>query len=326
MVEYFQYFTEGFVLGITTGHICLATCGPIYSSFLMQKNQTAFRYFTATLEISLGRFITYIIVGAIAGLLGQQISESYRAYFTVTAYILFSVYLLVSVFRSRKCDSGCALPKWNKFAEWPIVLGIITGINICPSFLLAFSRSFVLSGPVSGMMFFAAFFVGTSIFLIPLSFVGMLGKKKLFRSVARVAAVVVSIWFIFSAFKIAWESMLSPYFDKRPIINLLDETPAFLILSDTSKTDRIAAKLAAEKKGKVFTSDNYTSYRENHYIFTDSATYFKDTSSFRKPGRFTTIINSRYLESTDSLDKVISFLNQYHFRFNYKEGDVFFLR
>jgi sulfite exporter TauE/SafE len=326
MVEYFQYFTEGFVLGITTGHICLATCGPIYSSFLMQKNQTAFRYFTATLEISLGRFITYIIVGAIAGLLGQQISESYRAYFTVTAYILFSVYLLVSVFRSRKCDSGCALPKWNKFAEWPIVLGIITGINICPSFLLAFSRSFVLSGPVSGMMFFAAFFVGTSIFLIPLSFVGMLGKKKLFRSVARVAAVVVSIWFIFSAFKIAWESMLSPYFDKRPIINLLDETPAFLILSDTSKTGRIAAKLAAEKKGKVFTSDNYTSYRENHYIFTDSATYFKDTSSFRKPGRFTTIINSRYLESTDSLDKVISFLNQYHFRFNYKEGDVFFLR
>lgn len=326
MIEYFQYFTEGFVLGITTGHICLATCGPIYSSFLMQKNHTAFRYFTATLEISLGRFITYLLVGALAGLLGQQISDTYRIYFTVTAYILFSVYLLVSVFRSKKCDSGCTLPKWNKFAEWPIVLGIITGINVCPSFLLAFSRSFVLSGPVSGMMFFAAFFVGTSIFLIPVSFIGMLGKKKLFRSIARVAAVVVSTWFIFSALKIVWGVMLSPYFDKRPVINLLDETPAFLILSDTTKTELTAAKLAGRKKGEVITSNKYADYSENHYLFTDSVTYFKDTSSFRKPGRFTVIINSRYLGSTDSLDKVIDFLNHYHFRFNYEKGDVFFLR
>jgi sulfite exporter TauE/SafE len=325
MVEYFQYFTEGFMLGITTGHICLVTCGPVYSTFLMQKNHTPFRYFTATLEISLGRFITYLMIGAIAGLLGQQISESNREYFTIIAYVLFSVYLLISVFRTKKCDGGCTLPKWNKFTEWPILLGMITGINVCPSFLLAFSRSFVLSGPVSGMMFFAAFFVGTSIFLIPLSFIGMLGKKRLFRSIARIAAVLVSIWFIFNALKIAW-GLVSPYFDKRPIINLLDETPAFLVLSDSSLSNTFAGKLASDKKGKVFTTNNYETYKGNHYIFTDSVLYFRDTVSFRKPGRFTAIISSHYLSHSDSLNKVITFLNQYYFRFNYQKGDVFFLR
>jgi hypothetical protein len=153
----------------------------------------------------------------------------------------------------------------------------------------------------------------------------MLGKKRLFRSIARIAAVLVSIWFIFNALKIAW-GLVSPYFDKRPIINLLDETPAFLVLSDSSLSNTFAGKLASDKKGKVFTTNNYETYKGNHYIFTDSVLYFRDTVSFRKPGRFTAIISSHYLSHSDSLNKVITFLNQYYFRFNYQKGDVFFLR
>jgi sulfite exporter TauE/SafE len=326
MVEPLRLFSEGFALGISTGFACLATCGPIYSAYLMQQNRTPWRYVTAVLEMSLGRFVTYLLIGAIAGLIGTQVSELQRDYFTVAAYLLFSTFLMISVFRNSKCESGCKVSKWNRFAEWPFLLGLVTGINVCPSFLLAFSRSFVLSGPVSGMMFFAAFFVGTNLFLLPLSFVGMFGRKKLFRSIARVAAILVAIWFTGSAVHTGY-GLVSPYFDKRPVINLLDETSAYVLLDDKVRSQFCAERLALQRTGKVIIADTVAHYGgERYYIFTDSAHVVKDTAAFRRPNCFVAVVTDRYLAAPESLDVAINFLKQYHFRFNKKKGDVFYIR
>ena len=70
-----RFLIEGFLLGLSTGHICLATCGPIYAPYLMSYMRRPVRYVTAVLEISLGRFITYILVGAIAGIFGRQVTD-----------------------------------------------------------------------------------------------------------------------------------------------------------------------------------------------------------------------------------------------------------
>jgi sulfite exporter TauE/SafE len=325
MVGNAQLFAEGFTLGISTGLACLATCGPIYSAYLMQLNRTAWRYVTAVLEMSLGRFIMYILIGAVAGLLGTQIEEIQRDYFTVISYLLFSTFLLVSVFRTKKCDSGCKAPRWNRFADWPVLLGFVTGINVCPSFLLAFSRSFSLSGPVAGMMFFAAFFIGTSLFLIPISFIGMFGKKELFRNIARIAAVLVSVWFITSAARTGY-TLVKPLFDKRPVINLLDNTPMYIVLHNGAKAEMCALKLAQNRPGKVIISDSLPLLKGTHYIFTDSLTVGTDTSKVRRADCFTVIVKSALLESPDSLDRAIHFLKEYHFRFNYVKGDVFHVR
>jgi sulfite exporter TauE/SafE len=205
MVELSRFLAEGFSLGLATGPICLATCGPVYAPFLMQHNRAPLRYVLVVLELSLGRFITYLLVGALAGILGHRVSDLERDYFSMAAYVLFSVFLIISALRSRTCEGACRTgPAWDRFSEWPVLLGVLTGINFCPSFLLAFSRSFGLSGPVAGMLFFSAFFVGTSMFLLPLSFVGMLGRKRLFRTVARIAAIAVAVWFIGSAGLIAY--------------------------------------------------------------------------------------------------------------------------
>ncbi|HEX2958987.1 MAG TPA: sulfite exporter TauE/SafE family protein [Chitinispirillaceae bacterium] len=325
MVGALQFFSEGFVLGLTTGHICLATCGPVYSSFLMQQNSSHLRYIWATVEISVGRFITYLLVGALAGLVGSQFSIEHKEYFTIAAYLLFSAFLLITVFRTGKCDSGCKLPAWNRFADYPILLGIVTGINVCPSFLLAFSRSFALSGPLAGMFFFTAFFLGTSIFMVPLSFIGMLGRKKLFRTIARAAAVLVALWFTFNAGKIALD-LISPYFDSRPIINLLDDTPAYIIIDDSAQAHRCAELFARNKSGKVIVSKMPEHTSTPFYIFTDTTHFNRDSSSLRQQGCFTAVINNRYLQNPDSLEKAITFMKQYHFRFNTKKGDVFHIR
>jgi sulfite exporter TauE/SafE len=214
-------FGEGFVLGLATGHICLATCGPVYLPFLAGKLQTFRGSLLALLKLSAGRFVTYLLIGALAGFLGYQISDVNRQYFTIIAYILLSVFLIVSALRGHRCESGCKVGRLSRFADSPFILGIVTGINFCPSFLIAFTRSFDLAGPIAGMSFFTAFFFGTTIFLIPLVFAGFIGRKKQFRTFARIAALGVAVWFL----AIASVSIYNIIHENRNIISLLDSTP-----------------------------------------------------------------------------------------------------
>ncbi len=191
-----SYLSEGFLLGIATGTSCLATCGPIYAPYLMQYERPLLRNLLALMEISAGRFATYLLIGLLAGLLGHSIPLDYKEWFTAIAYISFSLFLVLTAFRTQRREQCYTTGAWYAFVDRPLVLGLLTGINFCPSFLLALTKAVDLSGPLSGMIFFAAFFVGTSLFLVPLSFFGLFGKQKLFRSVARLGAVVIGIWFI----------------------------------------------------------------------------------------------------------------------------------
>lgn len=326
MVGQARYLIEGCTLGLSTGYLCLATCGPIYAPFLMQYAKAPLRYVMAVLELSAGRFAAYLLVGAIAGFFGRHVPEIDRDYFTIAAYPLFSAFLIISALRSRTCEKGCAVSRWSRFADWPVVLGVLTGINVCPSFLLAFSRSFTLSGPVAGMLFFAAFFVGTSVFLVPLSFVGMLGRKRQFRTAARIAAFGVAAWFIGSAGYTAW-GMIQVRFDPRPIICLLDNTPMYVLSNDHEKAQRFAAVLAMQRTGPVHVIHAEKDYGRPYYLVTDSAS---DTAvrsaALRKPGRFMIVVSSRYWEDSTGSAMAAGFLRQYHFRFNEKTGDVFFFR
>jgi sulfite exporter TauE/SafE len=326
MVEQLRFLTEGFALGIATGPVCLATCGPVYAPFLMAKNLTALRYVTALIELSAGRFITYLLVGAIAGAFGRQVTELQRDYFTIAAYLLFSGFLIVSAIRSRGCEGNCRPSPWSRFAEWPVVLGMLTGLNVCPSFLLAFSRSFTLSGPVAGMFFFAAFFTGTSIFLVPLSFVGMLGRKKLFRTVARIAAISVGLWFIGSAGFITYNIVRTQY-DPRPIITLLDGTPMHVIMKDSLAAERCASALSSNRTGKVYIGSAGGTFADTCYIVTDPQSITDKTGApLRTAGRFVIVVSTNRSMHQDSIANMISFLRTYHFRFNTKKGDVFFIK
>jgi sulfite exporter TauE/SafE len=188
--------TEGFFLGIATGTTCLATCGPVYAPYLMQYQRSLPKSLLAVLEISSGRFLAYLLVGAAAGLLGKHVEFGEKGLFTAAAYCLFSIFLLAATFRTHQRDRCFRTGRWALAVDRPLLLGVLTGINFCPPFLLALTKATTLSGPVAGMALFAAFFVGTSIFLVPLSVFGLFGGQRLFRTVARCGAVAVSAWFL----------------------------------------------------------------------------------------------------------------------------------
>ncbi len=192
---------EGAILGLTTGTTCLITCSPIYLPYLISEDRKLGKSLLAVLEISAGRFISYLAFGAIAGYTGAQIASVNRELFTSIAYILLSAYLVLSAVRTNKKTKSCHVPKMAKFTKSGFILGILTGINFCPSFLIALSKAVDLGGALSGMMLFMGFFFGTSIFLLPLAFIGQISKVSKMKLIAQYASILVAIWFTFAGVK-----------------------------------------------------------------------------------------------------------------------------
>lgn len=194
----FNAIVEGFFLGLATGSTCLVTCTPIYLPYLLAEERNLKKSLLAVLEISAGRFFSYLAFGALAGFAGTQITSINRTLFTSIAYILLSIYLVLSVVRTHRKSKKCHVPKAVMLTKSAFILGILTGINFCPSFLIALSKAINLGGIFSGMELFLGFFFGTTIFLLPIAFVGGLSKIKQFGFAAKIASILVAIWFTFA--------------------------------------------------------------------------------------------------------------------------------
>ncbi len=190
---------EGFTLGFSTGTICLVSCTPIYLPYLISENRSFSKNIWKVLEISLGRFFSYIVFGLLAGWIGSNIATINRDLFTAVAYILLSCFLILSVVRTKKKQNKCHIPAVAKITSSAFLLGVFTGINFCPSFLIALSKAVDLAGPLSGAFLFLGFFFGTSIFLIPLAFSGFLSYIKNLKYIAQLASIAIAVWFLFSA-------------------------------------------------------------------------------------------------------------------------------
>ncbi len=328
-----QNLTEGFLLGLATGHICFATCGPIYTPYLMMRKYDWLKSVITILEISLGRFISSVIFGAVVGLLGQKITSVNRSYFTMTAYILFSVFLIVSAVRTRSREKGCALSRWGRFADRPLILGLVTGISFCPAFLIALTRAVELSGPVSGALLFTGFFAGTNIYLLPLAVFGVVGNKKVMRKVAVVSAFVVGGWFIFQA----GTSALTLYRDSKrtladyggSIINLLDKTNMFILTSDTSRFVVVREVLKQNRKGSVLLTNSVDNIPDSGYVFVDPDWAQKTNSSvegLKRKKRFVLVL-PLHEDSADYTkpytERLIAFLGPRYFKCDTLSGSLF---
>jgi sulfite exporter TauE/SafE len=224
-----RQLAEGIVLGLATGTSCLATCGPVYTPYLMQTGRSLFASLLVIGEISAGRFVSYLAVGALAGAFGQSIADEKRIPLTIITYILFSVFLILTSVRSGRKERYCIPGRWYAFVERPFLLGLLTGVNLCPPFLLALARTVNHAGVFSGMLFFAAFFIGTTVFLLPLAFAGMAGRLSALRRFARFASIGVAAWFILQAGLLLFHELQerrSTVIETRPMIHRIDTISA----------------------------------------------------------------------------------------------------
>ena len=185
----------GTTLGLATGTACLVSCGPVYGAYLLGEKRKGLQSLWVLLLLNAGRFFAYAAFGAIMGLFGGTLPASVRVPVAYSGYILFAIYLFLSVVRVRKSCSGCQTGRFLKLTGNPFILGALTGLSICPAFLIALTSAFESSGPLSGMMYFIGFFAGTTVYMLPFAVFGLLTTRDWLTKSARVIAVVVAIYF-----------------------------------------------------------------------------------------------------------------------------------
>lgn len=210
---------EGFLLGLSTGTSCIISCYPIFLPYLFSKiegfkeNNIKFLFFTA------GRFISYIIVGIILGLAGyyalKYIPPEFEVYLRRISWIIAGILLIINGIniefsKSRFCLKTSFFSN-NKISSF--FLGFLAGLSLCPPFLAAASRVFGIpkSSPfismLEGAFYFIMFFLGTTMFLLPLILVGIIKNNKnnnqnnsfdlinLSQFIARWTMIILGIYF-----------------------------------------------------------------------------------------------------------------------------------
>jgi sulfite exporter TauE/SafE len=316
-----RYLAEGFLLGLATGHLCLATCGPVYAPFLLERKLSWTGSIVTLVKISIGRFATYVLFGIGAGFLGRQIAEVNRSYFTAIAYCLFSTLLFFSAFRAHRKEKGCIAPVWSRFSDSPFLLGVATGINFCPSFLIALTRAVDISGPLSGGLLFAAFFFGTSLFLLPLIVFGVLGNKKILRLAGQLAAVLVGTWFLTQAVLF----FIKPFLpvdrnaaSDAPLFTLLDSTRAVILTTDTVSFSLLKDKLSKKRPGPVAFATDTGSIAGAGYVLIDRnwpVSTGQSFASLKRNCRFVFVLpQAQRPAGEEYADRLIAFLGKYWFK------------
>jgi sulfite exporter TauE/SafE len=194
-----KFLFEGFLLGLTLGTTCLVTCAPIYGTIILSKKNSVFSGAGTVLLISLGRFFSYALFGLLTGYAGGLlgvVSESETL--IAVSYLLVAAYLTYSALIQNRLEKQCCVPsRLKRIAGNPFLIGALTGVSICPAFVGAIARGIESGGAIGGLMLFTGFFFGTTIYLLPLSFLSYFTKKRIFRYAGIVASILVASWFVY---------------------------------------------------------------------------------------------------------------------------------
>jgi sulfite exporter TauE/SafE len=79
----------------------------------------------------------------------------------------------------------------------PFFLGVFSGLNPCPPFLVGVARLLTLNNVLGGVVLFIAFFLGTSVYMAPLLFVSLFNKSARIKQIGLMVGLLSGIWFLF---------------------------------------------------------------------------------------------------------------------------------
>lgn len=188
----------GLLLGLANGPACLVACVPALVPVLLTTAPSpAVRRFAWPLlgRFLCGRLSAYTLVGMLAGLSGhslQAVSGLLAPWMSLLLALLLMAHGL-GLLRRFSCRFGC--PAMGGLAS-PLLLGALSGFSLCPPFLLALTWVWGQGiGPLPAALFFLAFFLGTSLYLLPLGFSGYLVENQRLKQVGRVLSLGAGLFF-----------------------------------------------------------------------------------------------------------------------------------
>jgi sulfite exporter TauE/SafE len=187
---------QGLLLGLSTGPLCLATCGPVFAPLLMAEERQWGGIARVIGELALGRLLAYLAFGAGVGYLGVELQGPLLDKIVAGAMVVLALCMFLYVVGQGWPHLPLCRVVNARFVRFPILLGLLTGINVCPPFLLAISSALGLGSLGLGIALFGGFFLGTSVYLLALVPLGYLGRWPNLRLVALMTAVLVGVVFL----------------------------------------------------------------------------------------------------------------------------------
>jgi sulfite exporter TauE/SafE len=202
----FDLFLKPILAGLSVGAFCLSYCFPFLAAFITSEERTTGQNTRLIVQFIIGRFLGYMVFGIIFGYLGEQIRTPYMNMITNISLILISMVMILYITGLlQQKDTGCLAPKVQ--SQNAIVMGFLMGVNICPPFLLSLAYVVSLHDILQSVLYFTLFFIASSIYFLPMIFVGMLGKIKEFKLAARLAGLISAAGFIvYGAYAILQQS------------------------------------------------------------------------------------------------------------------------
>ena len=196
---------DGLILGLSTGLYCISSCAPVTVPLVCAGDNPSVKH-TARLGAMFmaGRFAAYIAVGAILGSLGSFAASflhpAQAAMFSRISYLLAGAVLLASgVITMRNKGKSCTWYKAaHRFGFNALAVGIATGFSICPPFFAAASKVFGNYGSAGGALYFLLFFLGSSVYFIPMFGLAAAGTAiPHIKTITRTAMILIGGYFFF---------------------------------------------------------------------------------------------------------------------------------
>ena len=193
-------------MGLSSGTVCLAHCAPVIVPLFLGQGDRVGRNAISLSEFLAGRLVGYLLFSIIAWAAGQLLlsSPQNREIVFGSAYIILALAMVVyGLFVSKEfCAAKSLKGKISRlFADrmWIMTaaMGFLTGINLCPPFLLAFSSSAYQTGLWQSMALFMMFFLGTTVYFIPLVFIGLFKFHDKLRIIGKMTAVIMAVYFLY---------------------------------------------------------------------------------------------------------------------------------
>ncbi|MGB8258830.1 MAG: sulfite exporter TauE/SafE family protein [Terracidiphilus sp.] len=210
---------EALVLGLATGPVCLASCGPAVLPWMLTQPEGVRKHFHQLVLFLAARLVAYLLFATMVWYLGSALLRTWfgRTWTVGAIDLLLAAALLVYAARWPRF-------KWRPWRRAPrlvqigeparqrrngaVALGFLTGINLCPPFLVAGVEAAQLNSLPMALLFFVFFFAGTAVWFVPFLTLGFVRRTPALQLVARMTAVLLACWFGFSGIAILIERIV----------------------------------------------------------------------------------------------------------------------
>ena len=195
MRSFVAFLLEPLLAGLSTGLFCCFSCVPVLAPVFAAEARPARATLRIWIEFLGGRLLGYLLLGAASGFLGARFEEGALHRISAGAMVVLALVLVTYALGLRKPDEAACADGPRRGRKTPFLLGLLLATNACPPLWLSVAYVFSLHDGWRGLAYFLVFFAATAVYMVPLLFVGGLGRWPEFRQVARWAALAVGVLF-----------------------------------------------------------------------------------------------------------------------------------